>query len=168
MRARHGRRKCPKDIREPQNSARYERGGNVYEIFGIIRELSKRPKRQRIAIQKEDRQVETSERVIQRLGLHNEQQFQDMLLQMPNARLQGYLASLLRLDSIKDKALTGLKERVQWILQKHRLDAVPLPYEEKKQIERRDVIDWTEVASATKLEITSIIRRCRYGITYTK
>ncbi|ETO35894.1 hypothetical protein RFI_01169, partial [Reticulomyxa filosa] len=55
-----------------------------------------------------------------------------MLLQMPNARLQGYLdacriASLLRLDPIKDKALIELKERVQWILQKHRLDAVPLP-----------------------------------------
>ena len=53
-----------------------------------------------------------------------------MYLKMPSPELQNYLnacriASLLRLDPEKDAALIELKQRIQWILQKHRLSAVP-------------------------------------------
>ncbi|ETO34166.1 hypothetical protein RFI_02929, partial [Reticulomyxa filosa] len=125
-RARHGRREFPKDIRKPQNSARNERGRSVYEILGIFRELSKRPKRQRIAIQTEDRQIETSNVSFNDLDRIMNNSSKICYCKCRTRRLQEYLASLLRLDPIKDKALIELKERVQWILRKHRLDAVPL------------------------------------------
>lgn len=54
------------------------------------------------------------------------------LLQMklPSPELQHYLdacriATLLRLDPVKDKELIALKKRIQWILMKHRLSACP-------------------------------------------
>lgn len=53
-----------------------------------------------------------------------------LYLKMPSPELQNYLnacriASLLRLDPVKDKELIELKQRIQWIVMKHRLSAVP-------------------------------------------